>query len=49
MLTETGKRIVGISDTLIANETKAGRREIEKCHIPLRSPEGSSPAYSGPL
>lgn len=45
--TETGKRIVRISDT--ANETNASRRGAYKCHMPLRSSEGSSPAYSGPL
>lgn len=37
-LTEAGKRIAGISDTLIANETKVGRGETEKCHMPLRPP-----------
>lgn len=46
-LIETGKRTAGGSDTLIANETKAGRGETEKCHMPLRPPKGSSPAYSG--
>lgn len=48
-LTGTGKRIAGSSDTLIANETKAGRGETEKCHMPIGPPKGSSPAYSGPF